>query len=89
LIDFRRGGAGGDIQGKQGVDSVRAQESVPPVGFERLIVLARGFAPPAVPEKLRLIGFRSMLGVAVVVLLVEVVVVVLVETTKVIGIVAV
>jgi hypothetical protein len=49
--------------------------------------LARGFAPPAVPEKLRLVGFRAMLEVVVVVL--EVVVVLPVETTNVTGIVAV
>ena len=57
--------------------------------------MARGFAPPAVPEKLRLVGFRAMLAVVVVVAL-EVVVVLLVgvvvpvlETTNVTGIVAV
>lgn len=71
-------------------DSVSDQVSVPPVGFERLMVWARGFAPPAVPEKLRLVGFRSMLGVVVVlvdvvvdVVLVEVVVAVPPDTTRV------
>ena len=67
------------FRASQGADSANVQESVPPVGFERLIVLARGFAPPAVPEKLRLAGFRDML---------EVIVVLPVETTKVTGIVA-
>jgi hypothetical protein len=50
--------------------------------------LARGFAPPTVPEKLRFVGFRDMLGV-VVVLLGGGVVVLLEETTNVTGIVAV
>jgi hypothetical protein len=54
--------------------------SVPPVGLARFMVFASGFAPPAVPEKLRLVGFRSMLGVVVVLPL---------ETTNVTGIVAV
>jgi hypothetical protein len=52
--------------------------------------LARGFAPPAVPEKLRLVGFRAILEVGVVLLVGGVVVVVpLLETAKVTGIVAV
>jgi hypothetical protein len=75
------------FRASQGADLVSVQERVPPVGFERLIVLARGFAPPAVPEKLRLAGFNSMLGDVVVGVL-EVVVVPL-ETTNVTGIVAV
>ena len=54
--------------------------SVPPVGLARFMVFASGLAPPAVPEKLRLDGFRSMLGI---------VVVPPVETTNVTGIVAV
>lgn len=68
------------FRASQGADSVSVQESVPPVGFKRLIVWARGFAPPAVPEKLRLAGLRSTLGVTVVPP---------VETTSVTGIVAV
>lgn len=43
--------------------SVSVQVSVPPVGLLRLNVWARGVVPPAVPEKLRLTGFKSMLGV--------------------------
>ena len=69
--------------------------SVPPVGLTRFMVFASGFAPPAVPEKLRLVGFRAMLAVVVVVAL-EVVVVLpggvvvpVLETTNVTGIVAV
>ena len=53
----------------QGADSVMLHVSVPPVGLARFMVFASGFAPPAVPEKLRLVGFRSMLGVGVVPLL--------------------
>lgn len=48
-------------------DSVSVQVNVPPVGLVILNVWANGVAPPAVPEKLRLTGFRSMLGVDVVV----------------------
>lgn len=78
------------FRASQGVDSANVQESVPPVGFERLMVWARGFAPPAVPEKLRLGGFRAMLEVVVVVVLEVVVVVVpLLEMANVTGIVAV
>ena len=49
-------------------DSVSDHVKVPPVGFVRLIVLANGAVPPAVPEKLRLTGFRSMLDVGVMLL---------------------
>lgn len=76
------------LRASQGADSASVQESVPPVGFKRLIVWANGFVPPAVPEKLRLVGFRSMLGVVVVVVL-GVVDVLPVETTNITGIVAV
>jgi hypothetical protein len=75
------------FRASQGADSANVQESVPPVGFERLMVWARGVAPPAVPEKPRLGGFRAILEVVVVVL--EFVVVPLVETANVTGIVAV
>jgi len=70
--------------------SVSVQVSVPPVGLLRLNVWARGVVPPAVPEKLRLTGFKSMLGVDVVLVEVDVVlpdveVVVPPETTRVMG----
>lgn len=74
------------LRASQGADSASVQESVPPVGFKRLIVWANGFVPPAVPEKLRLVGFRSMLGVVVVLGVVDVLPV---ETTNITGIVAV
>ena len=61
-------------------DSVMLHVSVPPAGLARFMVFASRVAPPAVPEKLRLVGFRSML---------EVVVVPPLETTNVTGIVAV
>ena len=68
------------LRASQAADSVMLHVSVPPVGLARLMIFASGFAPPAVPEKLRLVGFRSMLGV---------VVVPPVETTNVTGIVSV
>ena len=48
------------------------QVSVPPVGLVILNVWATGAVPPAVAEKFRLTGLRSMLGVEVVPLDVEV-----------------
>ncbi len=51
----------------QEADSVSVQVNVPPVGFVRLTVWANGAVPPAVPEKLRLVGFSCRLGVDVVV----------------------
>jgi hypothetical protein len=50
-----------------GADSTSDHVNVPPVGFERLIVFADGFPPPAVPEKLIAVGLTEMLGVEVVV----------------------
>lgn len=76
------------LRASQGADSASVQESVPPVGFKRLIVWANGFVPPAFPEKLRLVGFKSMLGVVGVVVL-GVVVEPPVDMMKVTGIVAV
>ncbi len=60
--------------------SLAVQVKVPPSVFAMLMSCAAGLVPPAVPEKLRLVGFRSRLGV---------VVVPPVETTNVTGIVAV
>ena len=68
------------LSASQAADSVMLHASVPPVGLIRFMVFASGFAPPAVPEKLRLVGFSRMLGA---------VVVPPVETTNVTGIVAV
>jgi hypothetical protein len=71
-------------------DSLSVQVNVPPVGLVILNVWADGAVPPAAPEKLRLTGFRSMLGVDVVLLdvvvdvvLLEVVVAVPPDTTRV------
>ena len=54
------------LRASQSADSVSAHESVPPVWFKRLIVWASGFVPPADPDKLRVVGFKSMLAVVVV-----------------------
>ena len=59
--------------------SVRVHVKVPPVGFDTVMGLASGEGPPAVPEKLKLVGLSRMLGVVVVTLLV------LPVTTKVTG----
>jgi hypothetical protein len=52
------------LSASQGADSVMLHVNNPPVGLATFMVFASGVVPPAVPEKLRLIGFRSMLGVA-------------------------
>jgi hypothetical protein len=43
--------------------SVSVHVKVPPVGFERVMGLASGGAPPCTPEKLRLAGLSRILGV--------------------------
>jgi hypothetical protein len=45
--------------------SVSVQVNVPPVGFDTVTGLASGEGPPAMPEKLKLIGLSRMLGVTV------------------------
>lgn len=41
----------------------RLQDNVPPVGFARRISCAAGVVPPAIPEKLKVVGASEMLGV--------------------------
>jgi hypothetical protein len=48
-------------------DSTSDHVNVPPVEFERLIVVADGFPPPAVPEKLIAVGLTEILDVEVIV----------------------
>jgi hypothetical protein len=55
------------LSASHGADSTSDQVRVPPVGFDRVIVFAVGFSPPAVPEKLIVVGLREMLGMGVVV----------------------
>ena len=50
------------------VVSVIVHVRVPPVGLETVKGLASGGGPPATPEKLKLVGFRRILGVTVLVL---------------------
>jgi hypothetical protein len=45
--------------------SVNVHVKVPPVGFDTVMGLASGEEPPAVPEKLKLVGLSRMLGVTV------------------------
>lgn len=54
------------LSASQAADSVILQVRVPLVRLARFMVFASGSTPPAVPEKLRPVGFRSMLGVVVV-----------------------
>src|SRR5678815_4369909 len=48
--------------------SVSVHVKVPPVGLDTVMGLASGEGPPCTPEKLKLVGLRKMLGVAVLVL---------------------
>ena len=50
------------------VVSVIVHVRVPPVGLETVKGLASGGGPPATPVKLKLVGFRRILGVTVLVL---------------------
>jgi hypothetical protein len=50
----------------QATFSLVAHDNVPPLGFLRVINCAAGAAPPAIPEKLRVLGLSEMLGAALV-----------------------
>ena len=54
-----------DIPAFRAGDTVNVHVKVPPVGFDTLMGLASGEGPPAVPEKLKLVGLSRMLGVTV------------------------